>query len=72
MAQPLSLLDPLTKDLSSVPSTHIEWHTATYNSSSMGFGALLWPLEAPVLIYTYTHAVTHRYQYTQKINKINL
>lgn len=40
MAQPLSVLAALKTDLSSVPSTHIEWHTMTYNSCSMESGAL--------------------------------
>lgn len=44
MAQPLSVLAALKKDLSSVPNTHIEWHTTICNSRSTGSGTLSWPL----------------------------
>lgn len=44
MAQPLSVLAALKKNLSYVPSTHIEWHTTICNSHSTGSGTLSWPL----------------------------
>lgn len=42
-AQGLKVLTPLAEDQGSVPSIHIRWPTAAYNSSFNGFDTFLTP-----------------------------
>lgn len=56
MAQPLSVLAALKKDLSSVPNTHIEWHTTICNSRSRIWYPVMASLDICMYILTFSHS----------------
>ena len=60
MAQQLGLIAALAEDLSSLPSAHARWLTASSNSSSKGSSALFWPPSVPALVCVYPHTYMYK------------
>lgn len=59
----------LTKDLSSVPSTHGEWLITAYNSWARGIPYPLTFVGTALMSYTPTHTGADTHAHNLKVNK---
>lgn len=53
----LRVIATLPEELSSIPSTHVEWLTVAYNYSFRHFNVLLWLWQARACAHTYTNNI---------------
>lgn len=58
MVQGLRTCMALVEDMTLVSSTHVEWPTVTWNTSSRGT-IILWPLKESAFMYPFPHMDTH-------------